>query len=320
VHNPTYPPGPPTFGDATAGHLDEPQTNPTPRPIDPDNPSWGALTALFVWFVSIVLMFLVPVIFFVPYLVAVGLKSFDPLSKTVILLQVVSLFPTHVLTFVLVWLVVTNFRKQSFAKAIGWGWARGFRLWSCIGLGILLFIVGSILAKLLGAEKTTPLEEIIRSSLAARYMISFLAVCTAPFVEEFVYRGVLYAALRRDAGRFLSWLLNLVFGVKLDPDFKERMGMWAAVFLVLALFTIIHVPQYWPNFGVIAAVALLSVVLTVVRAYSGKLLPCIVIHIVFNGIQAIILILEPHLRTMIPSAEPAAPNATFLLPLVGLIF
>ena len=317
MQNPTYPPGPPTFGDAAAGHLADEQSTLPPPPIDPDNPSWGVFTALGVWFLSIILMFLVPVIFFIPYLIAVGLKSFDPLSKTAILLQVVALFPTHLLTFVLVWLVVTNFRKQSFAKAIGWGWARGFRLWSCIGLGILLFIVGSILAKLLGGEKPTPLEEIIRSSLAARYMISFLAVCTAPFVEEFVYRGVLYAALRRDGGRFLSWLMNLAFGVKLDPDFKERMGMWAAVVLVLALFTIIHVPQYWPNFGVIAAVALLSVVLTVIRAYSGKLLPCIVIHIVFNGIQAIILILEPHLRTMIPSAEPTAPTASLLLPLIG---
>lgn len=314
-----YPPGPPTFGDSNSIRPEELEAKPPPRPIDPDNPSWGVGAALLVWFASIVLMFLVPVIFIIPYVAVVGFKSFDPLGKTAILLQVAALFPTHLLTFGLVWILVTRFGKQSFWKAIGWGWARGFRLWSCVGLGVLLFIVGILLAKLLGAEKPTQLEQIINSSLIARYMISFLAVCTAPFVEEFVYRGVLYAALRRDAGVFLGWLLSLAFGLNLDKDSKERLGVWTAVVLVLALFTIIHVPQYWPNFGVIAAVALLSVVLTVVRAYSGRLLPCIVIHIVFNGVQAIILIIEPHLRTMIPSAEPAAPTATFVLPLIRFI-
>jgi membrane protease YdiL (CAAX protease family) len=293
VEKPNYPPGPPTFGDSNPVYQKELQANPQSPPVDPNNPPWGVGAALLVWFLSIVLMFVVPLIFLIPYVAVIGLKSFDPLGKTSILIQVISLFPTHLLTFGLVWIVVTRFGKQSFWAAIGWGWARGFRLWSYIGLGTLLFVVGSVIAKLLGAEKPTQLEQIINSSLLARYMISFLAVCTAPFVEEFVYRGVLYAPLQRLA------------------------GVRGAVVIVLALFTIIHVPQYWPNVGVIAAVALLSIVLTVVRAYSGRLLPCVVIHLVFNGIQAVILIIEPHVQPMIPSAERAAPAPSFLLPLIG---
>jgi membrane protease YdiL (CAAX protease family) len=156
-----------------------------------------------------------------------------------------------------------------------------------------LFVVGAFVAKVLGGDKPTQLEQIINSSLLARYMISFLAVGTAPFVEEFVYRGVLYAPLQRLA------------------------GVPGAVVIVLALFTLIHVPQYWPNFGVIAAVALLSIVLTLVRAYSGRLLPCIVIHLIFNGIQAVILIIEPHVQPLIPSAERGAPAVSFLLSLIG---
>jgi membrane protease YdiL (CAAX protease family) len=270
---------------------------------DPDNPPWGLGSALLVWFASIVLIILMPVVFLVPYAWAKGfhpgmpdfgpaLTEFALTDKTAVLLQVVSLFPSHLLTLILIWIVVTRFGKKSFWAAIGWGWARGFRLWRCVGLGMLLFVVGSVLAKFLGAEKPTQLEQIINSSIAARYMISFLAVCTAPFVEEFVYRGVLYAPLQRLA------------------------GVKGAVIIVLALFTIIHVPQYWPNVGVIAAVGLLSIVLTVVRAYSGRLLPCIVIHLVFNGIQAVILIVEPHLRPLIPSAERAAPAPSFVLPLI----
>lgn len=273
---------------------------------DPDNPPWGLGGALLVWFASILLIVFMPVVFLLPYAWARGINSGIPnyaqalaefalTDKTAVLLQVVSLFPSHLLTIILVWAVVTRFGKKSFWAAIGWGWPRHFPMWLSISLGIVLFVLGGFIAWLFGAEKPTQLEQIINSSLAARYLISFLAVCTAPFVEEFVYRGVLYAPLQRLA------------------------GVPGAVVIVLALFTIIHVPQYWPNFGVIAAVALLSVVLTLVRAYSGRLLPCIVIHLIFNGIQAIILIIEPHIKPLIPSAERAAPAGAFLWSLLGFI-
>ncbi|MEK6282081.1 MAG: type II CAAX endopeptidase family protein [Acidobacteriota bacterium] len=288
-----YPPPPPTFGESLPIEPEGLKTNSQSPPVDPNNPSWGVGAAMLVWLGSIVLMFVVPLIVIIPYVVSVGLQNFEPLSKTSILLQVISLFPTHLLTFALVWALVTRFGKQSFWDAIGWGWSRSVRLWSCIGLGVLLFIMGSAIAKLIGADKPTQLEQIINSSLAARYTISFLAVFTAPFVEELIYRGVLYAPLQR------------------------LLGVPGAVIIVLLLFTVIHVPQYWPNFGVIVAVALLSIVLTLIRAYSGRLLPCIVIHLVFNGVQAVLLIVEPHLHRFLPTVEPTAPTAFILPTLIG---
>lgn len=271
---------------------------------DPDNPPWGLGGALLVWLASILLIVLMPVVFLLPYAWAKGFHSGMPdyaealtqfalTDKTAVILQVVSLFPSHLITLILVWAVVTRFGKKSFWVAIGWGWPQKFPWWLSVMFGVVLFVVGGLIAWLFGAEKPTQLEQIVNSSITARYLISFLAVCTAPFVEEFVYRGVLYAPLQR------------------------LTGVPGAVVIVLALFTIIHVPQYWPNSGVIAAVALLSIALTIVRAYSGRLLPCIVIHLVFNGIQAIILIIEPHIKPLIPSAERAAPAAAFLWSLVN---
>ena len=272
---------------------------------DPDNPSWGVGTAIAVWIASLILVVLGPLVFLLPYASSKGLNFSDPNyvqalaelalnDKTAVLLQVISLLPSHLLTFALIWLVVTRFGKRSFWRAIGWGWSGRFGLWVCVGLGVALFIVGSTLAWLLGSAKPTQLEQIINSSLAARYAISLLAVGTAPFVEEFLYRGVLYAPLQKLAGAPI------------------------AVFLVLALFTIIHVPQYWPNVGVITAVALLSVALTIIRAYTGRLLPCIMIHLVFNGIQAILLVVEPYANKILPTPEPV--NPTFiLLPLIHFI-
>jgi CAAX protease family protein len=305
-----------------------------PESPDPNNPPWGIGGALLVWVASILLIVVMPVVFFLPYAWAKGFNSGMPnyaqaltefalSDKTAVILQVVSLIPSHLLTLILVWAVVTRFGKKPFWAAIGWGWPQNLPwplgLMISAGLGVVLFMVGGFIAWFFGAEKPTQLEQIINSSLAARYLISFLAVCTAPFVEEFVYRGVLFSALQRDVGLIVTWIMAVAFGVELDSKSRNRVGVWAAVIMVLALFTIIHVPQYWPNFGVIAAVALLSIVLTLVRAYSGRLLPCIVIHLVFNGIQAIILIIEPHIKPLIPSAERAAPTGAFLRALVGFI-
>jgi membrane protease YdiL (CAAX protease family) len=182
----------------------------------------------------------------------------------------------------MVWALVTRFGRRPFLASLGWGWSGRVRFWGSVGLGIALFLAGTAIAKLLGGDQPTQMEQIIHSSARSRYLIAALAVLTAPFVEEFIYRGVLYAALQR------------------------LVGVAGAVVFVLGLFTLIHVPQYWPNFGVIAAVGMLSVSLTIIRAYTGRLLPCIVIHLVFNGITSVLLLIEPHLPKIGPASEQVA--------------
>lgn len=276
-----------------------------PQPTNADDPAWGVGSALFVWIASMLLIVVMPLFFLLPYALSKGLHMTDPgyvkalaelalSDKTAVLLQVIALLPSHLLTLVLIWAVVTRLGKKPFRTSIGWDNSGQWEVWRWVALGVGLFMVGTTLAWLLGSAKPTQLEQIINSSLAARYTISILAVGTAPFVEEFMYRGVLYAPLQKLAGA---------------PT---------AVVLVLALFTIIHVPQYWPNFGVIAAVALLSIALTLVRAYTHSLLPCIIIHLVFNGIQAVLLVVEPYAQRFLPVSEPV--NPTFiLLPLIHFI-
>jgi membrane protease YdiL (CAAX protease family) len=307
-------------------------TDPSVTP-DRNNPPWGIGGAFFVLIVSFLLVAFLPLVFLIPYASMRGINVGNPNylaalvqfamnDKTAVLLQVVALLPGHLVTLLLVWAIVTRLGKRPFWSGLEWGWewARGVRLVSCIVLGVVLFGVGTLIAKMLGADKVTALEQIINSSLATRYAISFLAVFTAPFAEEFVYRGVLFAALKRDAALLVSWVMAFAFGVKLDSEAKERVGVWAAVVLVLILFTIIHVPQYWPNLGVIAAVGLLSVALTLIRAYTGRLLPCVIIHLVFNGVQASLLVLEPFIHRSLPNPDPVVPAAALLLPLVHFSF
>ncbi|HZG52073.1 MAG TPA: hypothetical protein VEZ40_08050, partial [Pyrinomonadaceae bacterium] len=48
-----------------------------------------------------------------------------------------------------------------------------------------------------------------------------------------------------------------------------------------------------------------------VRAHTGRLLPCFVIHAAFNGIQAIIIVAQPYLKTLLPT-QPGAPPGMLL--------
>jgi membrane protease YdiL (CAAX protease family) len=132
----------------------------------------------------------------------------------------------------------------------------------------VLLIIGGLITWFFGGSETQ-LDQIINSSLKARFVIAFMAAVTGPFVEELIYRGVLYSAL------------------------QKVLGMTKAVVIVSILFAGVHVLQYYKNLAVIAAITILSVSLTLVRARTGRLLPSYVIHLVFNGIQAVILVLQP---------------------------
>jgi len=274
---------------------------------DPNNPVWGFGGAMLIWVASMLMQIIFPLVFVIPFALHRGLNPASPdfvkgalelaiSDPTAIFLQMLSILPSHILTFGLLWAFVTRFGRRPFLASLGLRWHGQMDVWLSVAGGIVLFGAATSLAKLLGAEKPTQMEQIINSSMAARYTIAVLAVFTAPFIEEFIYRGVLYSALQR------------VIGVS------------GAVVFVSGLFTAIHVPQYRENFGVIAAVALLSVVLTVVRARLGRLLPCIVIHMAFNGVQALFLVLEPYARRHLPSTEPVVPTISVLLRLTHLIF
>lgn len=295
-------------GEQPYSKLETDRQTPT-APVDPNDPPWGLGGAVAVLFLSIVMIVLVPIFIVMTYALSQGyrigtpeqvqaLAQFVTTDKTSIILQILALLPIHLTTVVMVWALVTRWGKLPFWSAIGWSWGRwsaGKGLTISIVLGVGLFIVGSTIAKVLGGDKQTPLEQLINSSLTARYLISFFAVATAPLVEEFVYRGVLFAPLQR------------------------LLGPNAAVVVVLIIFTGIHVPQYLPNVGVIFAVFLLSAALTILRAKTGRLLPCVVVHLVFNGIQAVLLVLEPYLQKFMPTPEPVTPPASILLPLIGMI-
>lgn len=265
------------------------------EPTSPNNPPWGLLAGVLTWIASVALLIVIQLLFVIPYTVSnfkgVGqeeLTKFLTTDKTAVMLQILSLIPTHLLTFLVVWAVVTRFGKRPFWRTLGWSWSGRFGLWQSAGLGIALYLVAFLLLYFFGGGVKTAFDETINSSRSTALLIAFLAFATAPLAEELVYRGVLYSALHK------------------------KIGVYGAVIGVLILFTLVHVPQYWPDFGRISVLGLLSLSLTLVRAYSGRLLPCFIIHAVFNGIQSVLIVVEPYLPKTLPDVEQKAPAFVML--------
>lgn len=237
--------------------------------------------AVGLWAVSVGFLLFVPVVVALPYLiyriVAAGAPSPEALAtdKTLLFLSVLGIIPTHLLTLVVTWMFISEGGRRPFWKAVGFEWPANVRpliagLFSLL-VAIVLLLLAWLVTNLWGGHKTQ-LDLLVESSMPARFATAFVAVATAPLIEELIYRGVLYPAIEKAA------------------------GVGVAVAAVSLLFAGVHVFQYINNIAVIAVITLLSFTLTIARAVTGKLLPSFIIHLMFNGIQSLILVLAPFIE------------------------
>lgn len=260
--------------------LIEPQDRPALTPPSPPvSPPWTRLlVAVMTWFGSVLLLLFVPAILAIPYLVylwkTTGAVDVTTLTsdKTFVFISIAGIVPTHLLTLLLVWIVATEGRRRPFWKTVGFEWPQAVGpvagAFACAAIAIVLLLIGFAVTHYWGGGKTQ-LDLLVESSIAARFATAFVAVVTAPLVEELVYRGLLYSAIER------------------------ALGVAVAVGAVSLLFAGVHVFQYFNNIAVITVITVLSFTLTLVRAYTGKVLPSFVIHLVFNGIQSLFIVLSP---------------------------
>ena len=233
--------------------------------------------AIGLWVVSVLLLVLVPLVAIVPYVIyklaTVGPAVLTPealtADKWLIFYSVVGILPTHLITLAFTWFMVTEGGRRSFWKAIDWEWpgrpARVTIISILIAIG--LYGVAWGVTTILGGSKTE-LDLLIESSMYTRVATALVAVATAPLIEEVIYRGVIY------------------------PAVEKVTGTGFAIAVVTLLFAGVHVWQYRNNIGVILVITVLSFTLTVARAVSGKLLPSFIIHLVFNGIQSVLIVLS----------------------------
>jgi len=166
--------------------------------------------------------------------------------------------------------VVTKMGSRPFRASLGWSWG-GRRVWywivfsGCTLLGIQ--ILSQVLIRFM-PERESPFDQLLKSSQQVRIAVAILAVCTAPIVEEVVYRGVLFSALRK------------------------RIGVIATVIIVTATFAGVHVFQNRGAWVSISGLAFLSLALTTVRARTKSVLPCVFIHTLNNAFASLVILIN----------------------------
>ena len=278
---------------------------PPPAP-QPTAYAWlEVLKGFVLWILSVVMLAVVPVFVALPYVIYQWSQFGPPRpealtqDKTLIFLSILGVLPTHLLTLALVWLFVTEGGRKPFWATLDFRWSRYssplVTTLLCALLALGLLGVGWAVTTLWGGSKTQ-LDALVESSMYARVATALVAVFTAPLVEELIYRGVLYSALERAAGRVIS------------------------IVAVSLLFAGVHVLQYSQNLGVILVITILSFTLTLSRAYTGSVIPPFLIHLVFNGIQALFIILSPFIeKNFFPKGEEITPT-TPGLELIGRLF
>lgn len=94
-------------------------------------------------------------------------------------------------------------------------------------------------------------------------------------------------------GGVLCWGLSELLATRSADFWLERSQtlLGLAVLNTATLFALVHVPQYWGSWAAITTIVLLSLVLTLLRAWTGSVLPGIATHFVYNGIQGVGLLL-----------------------------
>jgi hypothetical protein len=251
------------------------------------------------------MLLVIPTIVALPYVIHWWVTAGPPrpealmTDKMFLFLSILGVLPTHLLTLALAWLFVTESGRRPFFETLRFRWPNNISpavgTLVCSLIALVLLAIGWAVTTLWGGGKTQ-LDALVESSMAARIATALVAAVTAPITEEVIYRGVVYSPLERAAGKGI------------------------AVALVSLLFAGVHVLQYSNNISVIIVITVLSFTLTLSRAYTGSLWPPFIIHLVFNGIQSLLIILTPFIdKELLQKGQEVTPTAPGL-ELVGRLF
>jgi membrane protease YdiL (CAAX protease family) len=165
-------------------------------------------------------------------------------------------------------LLVVHYRLP-FWQGIRWKWPAAGTAVKLLFSGVLLALVVALGSALMPDRKGFPLEKMF-SSPSAAYALGAFAVLVAPFMEELIFRGVLFAFFERLAG--LRW----------------------AVAGSAVLFAALHYPEYqgaWTHLGMIL---LVGIVFSLARAMTGSVAPSFLLHTAYNGTFMMALFLGTH--------------------------
>jgi membrane protease YdiL (CAAX protease family) len=181
-----------------------------------------------------------------------------------------------------VYVLVVVYHRQPFWASLHW---RKPSLGKSIGYfmgGFMMALAVSLAPILLPDKQDFPLQQMFSSPRAA-YVMAVFAVLIAPFMEEFIFRGVLFAI------------------------FERRVGIRFAIVTTALLFATLHMEEYQGAWNHLFLILLVSVVFSLARGLTGSLAPGVILHFAYNfTLIAALYFGTHHFRTF-----PGAPAFVF---------
>jgi membrane protease YdiL (CAAX protease family) len=230
---------------------------------DEGNPYFGLITEatglVILWFI---LAFCISLIF-------IGLSSIFQVLKAELIQYSIAGLLSNIVMVVLMYLALKRNRDGRFWKEIFFRKTdkfivKTFCLPVVIGLG--LACINFLILYTRGSGPTTPLGNALTSGgpIAVLFFVG-MAILTAPFLEEMIFRGYFFTVISQVKGNVFSiWCITLVF----------------------ALF---HVGQLWKDWLAIVLIFCVGLCLTLLRSWTGSIIPGIITHFLYNTSMVVVI-------------------------------
>lgn len=227
-----------------------------------ENPVWNGWDVLRIALVTLgTILFSVLGLTFAAQKLLFRNQTFAEIGKMP-LLNVVAQGIAYTIVLVYMIVVVVAVYHQNFESALSWNWPR--RWPAFVFGGVLLALALQGFAHFLPIPTDMPIDEFFTTSAEA-WSLTIFGVTLAPVIEELFFRGFLYPVLAR------------------------RLGVFLAVILTAAGFSIIHAPQLGRAWGPVLVIFLVGIALTVTRAVTRSVAAGILIHVGYNATLSVLL-------------------------------
>lgn len=173
----------------------------------------------------------------------------------------------YLLLLAYIYFFITWYYKASFLSSLKWKGLSAHPTIRYLLGGAALSLVVMIVPPLLPERKGFPLEKLFNSPTSA-YAIAIFAVVVAPFMEELLFRGLLFAF------------------------FEKHGGLTSAIVATAILFAGLHIPEYWGAWNNVVMILVVGFTFSIVRGLTGSVTPSFVLHLAYNGTLMLLLFLQ----------------------------
>lgn len=249
-------------------------TDPQQQPIEPVIKAlpeqWRLRDLLiFIFFIPFAL-FAANMIAFIGYAVLAPLLHWSgPIPKlqtnVVFLLILQLIFYAFLLAYV--FFFVRLYYKTPFLSTLKWKKLSGHNIVRYLLGGAVLSLVVMVIPPLLPEKKSFPLEKMFNSTSSA-YAIAAFAIIVAPFMEELLFRGLLFAFIERHG------------------------GLTIAIVSTALLFAGLHIFEYWGAWNNVIMILIVGMTFSIVRGLTGSLTPSFLLHLAYNGTLMLMLFFQ----------------------------